>query len=332
MLKNYILGTALFAGVCFASILPASAKNLSASVTDTKGKTVSGFMVSATAQSLKLAVNEKGQGITEIPMETVNQVTFNDIPEGWNEALQQYNSGDFVNAERGFTILAEELKEIAAIKNQYGALARFYQLQSLQKNGKLSQLATGLSGVRANPIALSDGYNAQLRRLIPWGLAGKEDWDGVVEFVGNFQEQSGDRPRPSFKAGIPRSQIVELAYLSGLAKLQKGNKDAGLEDLYRALTLNRGSDKVITTAALKEAMTQLTDAEGEALKREAFSLASFYRDSINKGVIEPNFQPLIDNAPAPIPVIAPRENEPAPAEGAEAAEPAPAEAEKAEAK
>ena len=65
------------------------------------------------------------------------------MPEGWQEANVQFKAGDFVNAEGGFTALAEKYKGIGLLKDKYGAMARYYQLMCLKENRKLPQLGCG---------------------------------------------------------------------------------------------------------------------------------------------------------------------------------------------
>ena len=311
MFQKSNLKMTVSAAVLALTILSAGAKNLSVTITGADGRPISGFLVGATQEGIRIAANESGQGVSEIKQSEVSEITFNEMPEGWQEANVQFKAGDFVNAEGGFTALAEKYKGIGLLKDKYGAMARYYQLMCLKENRKLPQLAAALGVLRTHPIALSEHYMKILIGLKPWGLVGKEDWDGVLAIVSENQESS-DRPRAKFKAGVTRSQIAELSYLAGLAQIRKGEKERGLENLYRSLTLNNGSDLNLSKAAITEALEQLKEADSDELKREAYAIATFYRAAIGKGSIEPEFMHLLKALP-PLP-------EPEAAEGAEGAE------------
>lgn len=295
-IRKIVLGAALLAGGMLP--VPVGAKNLSVTITDANGRPVSGFLVGATAEALRIAANEKGQGIKEMTLDQIENISFNETPDGWGEALNQFRAKDFANAERGFTKLAEELRNIALLRDEYGAMARYYQLACLKQNGKLAQLAKALGELRSSPIALGDYYMGELIRLRPWGLVGKEDWDGVLAYVAGHQE-AGDGPRPRYKAELSRSQIAEISYLAGVAQARKGEKEASLENLYRALTLNNGNDLLLSKAAITEALEQLKEADSDELKREAYAIAAYYRDAIGKGSVDPAYMHLLKEPPRP---------------------------------
>jgi hypothetical protein len=298
-IHKFVLGAALLTVGSWLD--QAEAKNLSVTITDTQGRPMSGFLAGATREVLRIAANEQGQGITEVKVDQVDNITFNESPDGWSEALKQFQAQDFSGAEVGFTKLARELGNIALVPDEYGALARYYQLECLKRNGKLPQLATALGELRSSPIALGEYYREQLVRLRPWGLAGKGDWDGVLAYVAEQQEEREDAPRPRFKAELPRSEIVELSYLAGLAQLGRGENEAGLENLYRALTLNDGNDLILSGMAINKALAaldaMLKESESDELKREAYSIAVFYRDAIGKGTIDPTYMHLLKAPP-----------------------------------
>ena len=307
-MKHTVLSL-LVTGLAIAGI--ASAKPLSATLTDTGGKPIAGFIVSADATGVKISPSPTGGSSRVVAHTDISEIQFNETPEGWPEALQFYNDGDFVEAERHFSVLADELKNIGMIKDQYGAMARYYQIMSLKENGKLSALATALSGLRTAGISLSDFYIGKLKSLKPWAAAGKEDWDGVLTAVAEYEDPKPNRPRTPFRSDLSGSLIAEMSYLRGLAKAKKGDKEGGLEDLYRALTLNNGSDSSLTDKAINAALKELENPADDLAKREAFALATYYKDAIGGGTIDNAYKQLLTPPPA---IEKPEEEKEAPAE------------------
>ena len=274
------------------------------------------FLLAADGEAIKYSVDQSGTASTTMPMSRIKQLQVF-VPDEWVEAESNYKNGDYEKAEEQFRKLAEELSPIAALEDEIGALSKFYYLKCLKANGKFELLNEEINKMRTQPFALSARYNSEAAWLVPWGMMGAKNWDGLLQFVANYYDTDGqkDNPIPPFKTTVPRSKLAELSYFRGIATRQKlqdetdpvalkdGMKKA-TDDFYRAITLNRGADRQITKEAML-ALLQITSKEladspaNTLLKSELYTLAHFYQQAFGEGSLPSEYTRFLTPPPAP---------------------------------
>ena len=264
---------------------------------------VRGYILAADGKSIKYSVDKSGAGSSTVNMD---QIKFLQLfaPDAWTEAENNYRLGEFEKAEEQFKALAEEYAPIAALEDEIGALSKYYYLKTLKANGKLEVLNDEIDKMRAQPFALSSIYSEDAAWLVPWGLIGKSNWDGLLEFVARYTdtEAQGDNPIPPFKKTVPRHKLAELSYFRAKAIEEKGQANDAIKDYYRAITLNRGADRQITKEAMLALMNIIRNNENEssslANRSELYTLTTFYQQAFGEGDLPSEYSGFLIPPPA----------------------------------
>ncbi len=326
----------LFATALAAATLAntARAKPVSANITLQNDSQFACFIISADAENIRYSLDEAGTGVSVVPRSQVKSLITRP-PEEWTEAEASYNSGDLEAAEAQFRKLAEDYAPIAALEDEYGSLSKYYYLQTLKRNGKLSLLADEIEKMRTQVIVLSKTYSENAKWLVPWGYIGKENWDALLTFVNSFVDTASqnDNTSPPFMKGIQKSRAAELSYFRAIATEKKEGPKAAVRDYYRAITLASGGDRQISRESVLALLRITKAAEDEAEsffnKSELHSLAILMKHTFGEGEIPPQFVAYLTPPPEPAGLTtAPEENPGAenPAGETPAAEAPPAEA------
>jgi len=271
----------------------ASAKPIKARVKTSGQASIDCYIVKYDTQGISFSASPNGASPRPLSHANIASIEL-DAPDTWSAATLAWNEKNYKSAATQFGILADDYANIGLFTNEYGAKARYYQLQALKMTGDYATLEKVINQVRTStPISL-DGYlKDQLAMLGGWALLSKKEWDKVIAFVNSYQVAVPGHPRPGFKPGVSREQIVELSYLRGLARIAKKDEDGGLEDLQRSITVDFGSNPEVSKNAATAILDVLRTRSDDASKREAYGTAIFLKNVVGGGMIDAKYEPLL---------------------------------------
>ncbi|CAN5403196.1 hypothetical protein BH23VER1_BH23VER1_34620 [soil metagenome] len=262
------------------------------------------FVVKASTESVSLSASPTGAGARDVAASSIESIAF-EQPEGWDEALAEYDRRNFKAAAQRFGTIADALAGIAGYRDSFGARARYLQMESLRQVGDFDGIAAAMKTVKRSPIALGDAFQTQLKLYDAWAAAGDKDWNNLLRMVSAYEaEKPGGDANPSAPPFQDQAagEFVQLVYLRGLARAGLGSADEALNDFYRAATLNFGVEQSVAALATLEAL-EILKARATAEKpdpyaqKEGHSLAVAYRDRFGNGEFPEGFG-LFEKAPA----------------------------------
>ncbi len=237
-----------------------------------KGQKVAetGFVTKADASKIYFSASPTGKNERAYPRKLVERLVFK-TPEGWQEAEEARLGGKYVVAAKAYEKIAKDFREIEAIEDNYGSLARLQQLSCLRNIGNYKQLAAKRPLLKK--IGLSKKFHNQVDLFVGWGALAKLNTPAQVEqlerLVDEFREME-----------MVPEQLAQAFYLSGVAQAKKGNPGKALTDYHRAFTLDFGTDRALSKIAMETAL-KLYAAEHKIHKdrqrlEEAHGLATVF--------------------------------------------------------
>ncbi|MCB1225017.1 MAG: hypothetical protein KDK99_04325 [Verrucomicrobiales bacterium] len=267
-----------------------AAKPLNIQAIDNAGQSHPGFLMKADATGLVIAATENGGSSITLPYAQIQSLNVEE-PRGWTQAQTALDAGNYPEAKIAFDKLANEYIDLLPWKDGYGSLARLNYFKALKGLNQLTELAAAMDRQLAQPLVLSDYYQADFNDLKGWAILGKDDILALEAFLLEFQEdvQSRESLLPLFKPA-PARLIASLHYLRAMFELKQQKPDLALIDFQSAMTYDFGSDPAIFGMSLKESLaivaTKLqTKPDDLTLKRLAHSLAVTYRDIVGGGTV-----------------------------------------------
>ena len=253
------LGVALFAKPAPAEIV-------------IKGQNVAetGFVTKADSTNIYFSASPTGKNARVYPRKLVERLTFK-APEGWEEAEEARLSGKYSVAAKAYDKIATEYRDVEAIEDNYGSLARLHQLTCLRNLGNYEELAKKRPLLKK--IGLSEKYHNQVELFVGWGALAKlntpAEVDQLERLVDDFREME-----------MVPGQLAQAFFLSGVAQEKKGNSGKALTDYHRVFTLDFGTDRGLAKVAMETAL-KLYAAEQKIHKdrqrlEEAHGLATVF--------------------------------------------------------
>lgn len=237
-----------------------------------KGQNVAetGFVTKADAARIYFSASPAGKNARAYPRKLVERLTFK-APEGWKEAEEARLAGKYSVAAKAYEKIAADYREVEAIEDNYGSLARLQQLACLRNLGDYEELAKKRPLLKK--IGLSEKYHNQVDLFVGWGALAKLNTPAEVEqlerLVDDFRELE-----------MVPDQLAQAFYLSGVAQEKKGNPGKALTDYHRVFTLDFGTDRALSKMAMETAL-KLYAAEQKIHKdrqrlEEAHGLATVF--------------------------------------------------------
>jgi len=269
------------AGVFFLAVPDLIAEPLKAFLTE-KGsqleRTV--FVLESDNKGVKISATASGANARVIPHSKIVSIFFEE-PSGWSQAMAVFEKGDHVQSAKLFKDFAKKYKKTASYKDSYGALARFFQIDSLRRSGDIKAMVYAVEGLDRKPVTLNESYQGQLELFRCWEQAGKERWERLQEILTGYEvaKKNGAPGQAGFK-NMPPAELVQVAYLRGLASEKNGDTSAALNDYYRAFVLGRGAEASVAKKAITASLGILKNspsiATDQKLRKEAYMLTVVY--------------------------------------------------------
>ncbi|MEO0416641.1 MAG: hypothetical protein AAF226_16995, partial [Verrucomicrobiota bacterium] len=248
-----------------------------------------------------------------------------------------FSQGKYLEAAQAFGKVAAAYQIIMHIPNNFCTEARYFQIESLRRAGKFSQMAPLMEDNLGKTVYthLSDRYKGQFEMQKLWALYGKGDIAGLKEGLAVHEvRQSGEMellPTPNFK-DMSQAQMAQLSFMRAKIYEKEGEADKALQDYYRVMTLTFSNDDYLSMQAMGSAINLETkdpnlNSEKAKAKEKAqhkVQMLTYYfgkrfgASKIPQRLSEYNVRPQV-----PLPMSAPPaepEAEEAPAEEAAPAE------------
>ena len=323
--------------LCFSSLMPRSlhaqdTQDLRVQITFSDDRRQIGILLASNEQGVSFALG-RGATPTNIPYTSLKSVDFPDATQFMQAPRAAYVSGDWEMAEAGMAQVADAFPQGAFAPNSFVAEARFYQMDSLRKLGRYSDIGRlfATPSGKALEFALNDVFDQQVAMLRLWAYYGAGNTEALgTEIEAYLKPQTGDAkmlPDAQFADGTPEYDIAQLAFLRGKVHQAAGRTPQALEDYYRAFTVTQGNQSFLAKEAMNAAMAiQAAEAEGVEKPSKLWSvqsLAYVFKNAFNQGDIDASLvdyavKPDLPNALAPAPAP-PKEDKAAPADAAKAA-------------
>ena len=259
-----------------------------------------GFISATNDQGIKFAFTPEDRSGVAMGHAEVRAVSFTDEGDIMGPARHAYSRGNYEEAEKLFAAIATKYEHLWGIsreqRSNFASEARYYQIDSLRRLGRYSEIAKAMETRTGSTLerALKEVYLPNLALFHLWSAAAAENWEEVAKGLKEYEAPlEGKKAElltaPSFNHKSP-NVLVQLYYIRGkLFESQKRTQDA-LRDYYRSMTLDYGSDPVLTKNAMQAALDiQAADASEDDNyfeKSEIHSLAVLYRDGYNKGDVD----------------------------------------------
>ncbi|MGI9242728.1 MAG: hypothetical protein ACR2RV_18165 [Verrucomicrobiales bacterium] len=352
--KRFLASSATVTALLAAS---AMAKSVKVTISKTDDTVITGFVVTGDASSLVISQVENAPSGARFPKSSIKSIYW-DEPEDWEAAWKLWTRRDYAAASKAFEDLAKTYANLAQIEDSYGAKAKYYQLECLRRTGQYSKLMDVLDEIKT--VSLSDGYAKQIQLFNYWGHVGKKLWEPLKIITDRFEKDPSSIPShtvppttPTLK-GLDAGLMIQIAYMRGIAtemlareahKAAVANLDPQIPetqdevnkawakvkttatDYARVFTLTYMSDRFIAKEAMERSLAILkedpTMKDNYPLQKEAYALASFYKDIFGKGSVPAAYESFLKE-PKPPQSLSESELAPGDAGGAAAADPAPA--------
>lgn len=229
-----------------------------------------GFVTKADASKIYFSASPTGRNERAYPKTLVARLTFKP-PEGWQQAEQARLSGEYAEAAELYNTIAADFRNVETLEDNYGSLARLYQLECVRNLGDYSQLAAKRPLLKK--VGLSEQYHAQVDLFVGWGALAKLNTPAQIEQLGRLVD--GYR-----NAELVPGLLAQAYFLGGVANEKAGNPGKALTDYHRVFTLDFGSDRSLSQTAMEAALA-LYAAEDKIHKdrqrlEEAHGLAQVY--------------------------------------------------------
>lgn len=331
-MHRFLAGAAVAAAVALPAT-PAMAKSVKVTISKTDDSVITGFVVTGDANTLVISQVENAPGGARFPQNQIKSIYW-DEPDDWKEGWKLWTRRDYAAASKTFEDLAKTYANLAQIEDSYGAKAKYYQLECLRRTGQYSKLMDVLDEVKA--VQLSDGYQKQIQLFNYWGHVGKKLWEPLKLITNRFEMDASSVPAhtvppttPTLR-GLDASLMIQIAYMRGIATemLARAEHKAALDaldpqvpetqdlvtktwakvktsttDYARVFTLTYMSDRYIAKDAMERTMAILKEdpaiKDNYPLQKEAYALASFYKDLFGKGSVPAAYEGFLKEPKPP---------------------------------
>jgi len=293
-----------------------------------------GVVINANNDVISFALQE-GAPAQNVSYSELAAINFPDGAQITQAARKAYLSADLENAATAMAKIADTYPQAAYVPDNFATEARFYQMDSLRRLGRYSELGKlfGTNTGKALESALDDVFDRQVALLKLWAYYGANNIDQLAKELEAYEKPvvGDDKMLPDklFIDDLPESDLVQLSFLRAKVHEAAGRKDQALEDYYRAFTLTQANQSNIAKEAMAAAMA-LHAANPEIGAKESNkwplqSVAYTYKTAFSHGDIDAAFADFAVMPDLPVTQPAPKKTEEAPAaeaEGEEKAAPA----------
>ncbi|MFT5465633.1 MAG: hypothetical protein ACI8UO_000728 [Verrucomicrobiales bacterium] len=342
-LHHFFHPATLLVALAFLLQGAAFAEPVAVTVLKTDDTRLVGFIGETNDKGIKFLYTPGDRTGLGLPHAQVKAVSFTDEGDIMGPARHAYSRSQFVEAEQLFRAVADEYDFLWGISRaQFGNFAseaRFYQIDCLRRIGRYSDMGAAIDTNTGKSLSntITEALLPKLELFSLWGNYANEKWDELEAGLKAFETEPDERAAellttPGFKPAPP-SETVQLAFMRGkLFASKEGRTEDALRDFYLTMTLDYGSDRVLTKLAMESALRLQAAEEGldksHHMKKEIHALAVIYSRGFNEGNAETWYNDFLKPVPDPKPKAgaAPPAEEPAadPAEPAAADAPEPA--------
>lgn len=321
---------ALAAGAFTTAELSAQQEALRVELTYKDSRKQIGIIINANNEVISFSLQE-GAPAQNVAYTELAAIHFPDGAQITQAARKAYLSADLENAATAMGKIADAYPQAAYVPDNFATEARFYQMDSLRRLGRYSELGKlfGTNTGKALESALGDVFDRQVGLLKLWAFYGANNFDQLGQELEAYQKPVvGDDamlPDKLFLDDTPESDLVQLSFLRAKVHDAAGRKTQALEDYYRAFTLTQANQPNIANQAMAGAMAiHAADPEintKESKKWQLQSVAYIYKTAFNHGEIDAAFADYAVLPELPVAEPAAQQTE---ASDAPAAVPAPA--------
>jgi hypothetical protein len=229
---------AAFAALTLSQI---GAAPIAVTVTMSNDNDIPGYVTKADDSSLYVSQFENGANARPTPLSSIKEISWRE-PDDWKEVMELWNRNEYGDAVPLFAAAAENYKGLTAskhplLKDNIGALAVYYYMESLRRTGKFKEMIEPY--VRVQKLNLGQKWQKQIELFQGWSHFAEEKWeplmllmkryalkDEEIPGVGDYTVAPNESP---IKIEIGVHEMVQVAFLRGSAVEALSDKAA--EDL-----------------------------------------------------------------------------------------------------
>lgn len=297
----------ILATISASALFPqsSSAKSAACQIALADGGRKTGFIAQTNDKGIKFtyAENQSGPG-EQYSHSQVIAVAFTDEGDLMGPARHDYSRSNYEEAEKAFKTIATDYDNLWGISREqmgnFASEARFFQIDCLRKLGRFDEIGQAMATNTGKSLerALPEVFLPKLKVFKMWQQLAASDWDALAASLKEYEEPvSADKasllPLPAFKMDAPAT-LVQLSYMRGKVFAAKGDKENALRDFYRAITLNYGSDPILSQKAMAEALAiQAAEPklkESYPQQTEIHGIARVYQEVYSKGDIDVQYR------------------------------------------
>ncbi len=281
-----------------------------------------GIIINANNDVISFALQE-GAAAQNVPYSELAAINFPDGAQITQAARKAYLSADLENAATAMEQIADAYPQAAYVPDNFATEARFYQMDSLRRLGRYSELGKlfGTNTGKAMESALDEVFVRQVALLKLWAYYGANNIEQLgTELEAYLKPVVGDDkmlPDQLFLDDLPESDLVQLSFLRAKVHEAAGRNSQALEDYYRAFTLTQANQSNIAREAMVGAMKiHAADPEINAKESKKWPLQSVaytFKTAFSHGDIDSAFADYAVMPELPVTQPAPQEAGDAPA-------------------
>ena len=337
---------ALLLSALLLSAAPLSAAPIRVTITKKDENLITGWVTKGDDKSLYITTNPQAPG-SPLPWSQIANVVWED-PADWKEGLKLWTRRDYAAGAKVFGDLAKAYEGVNQLQDSIGAKAKYYQGECLRRSGRYAELMDVYDEVKR--VNLSEAYQRQILLFNYWGHVGKKLWPQLSSVINKrFVVPESEVPDYTIPPtvmplkGIEAGLQIQIAYMRGIStemlardeyktanealnpqipETQKAVDDAwarvktALTDYARVFTLTYMSEPNMAKEAMERSMAiykeDPTFEDNLGLKKEAYAVASFYKDIYGKGSVPAAYQPFLIEPKPPESTSEEKEEEAAP--------------------
>ena len=305
----------------------ADAKSVKVTITKTDDAVITGFVTNGNAATLAVASSANAPTGAPIARSKIASI-FWEEPDEWKAAWKLWTRRDYMAASKAFEDVAKLYGNLTQIEDSFGSKAKYYQVECLRRAGRYENLRKLADEVKQ--VSLSAGYKKQIQLFDFWGHVGEKMWEPLKLITDKFEMPESSVPDytvPPTMMGLKTIEadlMVQIAFMRGIATEKLARKDykvaadavdpqvpetvvaaaeawakvkATMVDFSRVFTLTYMSDQNLSKQAMEHNMAIIKDdptlKDSYQLQKEAFALASYYKDLFGKGSVPKGYESFL---------------------------------------
>ncbi len=260
-----------------------------------------GYIHNSNDKGIQFSLTQQDPNPVGLPHSDVKGVSFEEEGDIIGPAHYAYSRQQYEAAEQLYEKVADDYNFLWGIKREqlgnFASTARYFQIDCLRRLGRYGEIGDALNTDTGKSLedTIAELHLPNLKLLRLWERVAAEDWDTVESKLNEYETPLAGKQAElfkvtSFRTDLAPSVVAQLSYMRAKLFEARNRKDDALLEYYSAMTLNYGSDAMLTRDAMNAALAIQSGSESlkdsYAEQKDIHSLATVYKNVYNKGEIE----------------------------------------------